>query len=236
MEWFVQNYLSNTEGVMNVLDVGSYDVNGGYKHFFTDKKFQYTGLDIAAGPNVDIVPQCPYLWKEIESESFDVVISGQAFEHIEFPWLTISEIARVLKKNGLLCIIVPRLSARHRYPVDTYRYDTDGIIALARYAGLTALHASMNLGPKGCIHEFYSNEGDTMLIAKKPSSWMVGGYGCIDIESYVCIPSDLGELATGFIDYKSQNFNVIIRLLAYIKKRRIRFAKSVRKRLKYFRI
>ncbi|MEM1725222.1 MAG: methyltransferase domain-containing protein, partial [Thermoplasmata archaeon] len=38
----------------------------------------------------------PYNWIEIEDSSVDVVISGQAFEHIEYPWLTIKEIYRVL--------------------------------------------------------------------------------------------------------------------------------------------
>jgi hypothetical protein len=36
------------------------------------------------------------------------VVSGQAFEHIEFIWLTILEIARVLKTNGLAVIIARR--------------------------------------------------------------------------------------------------------------------------------
>lgn len=30
----------------------------------------------------------PYDWQEIETDSFDLVISGQAFEHIEFFWIT----------------------------------------------------------------------------------------------------------------------------------------------------
>ena len=226
MEWFVHNFLAERQGPMKVLDVGSYDVNGSYKHLFNGQQYQYTGLDMVAGQNVDIVPQCPYIWEEIEKESFDVVISGQVFEHVEFPWITISEIARVLKNNGLLCIIVPRLQGRHRYPVDTYRYDVDGVIALARYAGLKPLHASMNQGPKGCPPEWYSESGDTMLIACKPSTWI----GCMDIESvksYICFPSDLDELSIGFFDYKSS-------FPAYVEKRIIIFARSIRRRLEYF--
>ncbi len=44
----------------------------------------YTGLDMAAGNNVDIVLRTPYVWHEVASGSADVVISGQAFEHIPY--------------------------------------------------------------------------------------------------------------------------------------------------------
>ena len=30
-----------------------------------------------AGPNVDIVPEETYKWKEIENDTYDVVISGK---------------------------------------------------------------------------------------------------------------------------------------------------------------
>lgn len=36
------------------------------------------------GPNVDLVPKDIYYWEEITDESFDLVISGQVFEHIEY--------------------------------------------------------------------------------------------------------------------------------------------------------
>ena len=55
MEWFIKTHL-NEEKDYEILDVGSYDVNGSYKQFFKDTKFRYTGLDMEHGPNVDIVP------------------------------------------------------------------------------------------------------------------------------------------------------------------------------------
>lgn len=99
MEWFVNHYIGEGNGA-KVLDVGSYDVNGTYKELFEGKSVKYFGLDIAEGPNVDIVMETPYSWNNIEDESFDYIISGQAFEHIEFPWLTIKEIYKKLKPGG----------------------------------------------------------------------------------------------------------------------------------------
>jgi len=54
MKWFVENFAPpSLNGVASVLDVGSYDVNGCYKNLFTDVGYNYTGLDMAKGPNVD---------------------------------------------------------------------------------------------------------------------------------------------------------------------------------------
>lgn len=204
MMWFRDTYLTGTYSAkkVRVLDVGSYDVNGTYKGLFSDYKFSYVGLDMAKGPNVDICPQNSYVWHEIKTESFDVVISGQAFEHIEFFWLTMAEIARVVKKNGIICIIAPRGFNRHRYPVDCYRFDADGLVALARYTGLKPIHASTNLAPPGAPPEWYSaNASDSLLVATKPSNWT----GIIDITKYTCIPADLESLATCMLSQDKQN-------------------------------
>jgi hypothetical protein len=60
MQWFVDNYASKiTKDKVRVLDVGSYDVNGSYRHLFDKSKYHYTGLDMEEGPNVDIVLNNP---------------------------------------------------------------------------------------------------------------------------------------------------------------------------------
>ena len=83
MQWFEQNFAANIKKPnISVLDVGSYDVNGTYKPIFNNVKYNYTGLDMEAGPNVDIVLETPYNWESIPNDSYDIVISGQAFEHI----------------------------------------------------------------------------------------------------------------------------------------------------------
>lgn len=195
MQYFVENYLTS-EKPISILDVGSYDVNGSYKQFFNAPHFTYTGLDIEQGPNVDIVTKYPYQWREIKDNSFDVIISGQALEHTEFFWITVAEMVRVLRPEGLICIIVPRDFVRHRYPVDCYRFDTDGMIAIARYCNLVPLHASTNLAPKGASWYWYSvDETDSMLIAKKPADWN----GMLALSAYTFQAPDIEQLATGFV-------------------------------------
>ena len=190
MQWFVEQYLSKSSNdkKIKVLDVGSYDVNGSYKHLFPGDKYDYKGLDMERGPNVDIFIENPYKWKNLETDSFDVVISGQAFEHIEFFWITMSEMARVLKKGGLICIIAPNGFEEHRYPVDCYRFFTDGMVSLARYVCLEPLHAHTNLAPKTSDRDWYSDSfADSILIAKKKYS---GKTQYVNLETYKCIPAD----------------------------------------------
>lgn len=163
MKWFRDNFLKEN---CSILDVGSMDINGSYYDLF--KEFNYVGLDIKDGKNVDIVVKDPYKWEEIKSGTFDVVISGQAFEHIEYFWITIKEMVRVLKPGGLLCIIAPRGFKEHRHPVDCWRFLEDGMIALAKYAKLQVIHCSTNKAPSIRDYEWFNERNaDTMLIARK---------------------------------------------------------------------
>lgn len=170
MGWFVENYIPNDKEV-KVLDIGSQDVNGSYRQLFAGTKATYTGLDMCTGKNVDIVPKDPYNWEEIVDESFDFIISGNAFEHIEFPWLTIKEIEKKLKPKGFTCIIAPFALVEHRYPTDCYRYFSDGFIALAKWANLKVVESTVGGIPKGTTDPKWldkdQNYDDTMLIAMK---------------------------------------------------------------------
>jgi SAM-dependent methyltransferase len=157
---------------------------------------------MVAGPNVDIAVKSSYKWNEINDNYCDAVISGQAFEHIEFPWVTISEITRIVKPGGLICIIAPNGLGLHRYPVDCWRYYSDGMIALAKYVGMEVLHISTNQAPKNASLEWYGRWQDCMLIAKKPLQKIPA----LDIESYKCIPSELEKLNSGFISIEGQDY------------------------------
>lgn len=134
MKSFVETYVEGGAG-KRVLDVGSFNVNGCYKELFSNTGMDYIGLDIEKGSNVDVVMDDSYHWNSLEDESFDYIISGQAFEHIEYPWLTMREIYKKLKIDGIVCIIAPNGLSEHRFPVDCYRYYSDGMSALAKWGG-----------------------------------------------------------------------------------------------------
>ncbi len=173
MKNFVNQYLCFSDGKERyVLDVGSCDVNGTYKTLFPAEQWRYIGVDLEEGPNVDVIIKTPYNWSNIRSNSFDVVISGQTFEHIEYIWITISEIHRVLKIGGYGCIIAPSGGPEHKYPKDCWRIYPDGFVALAQYAGLDVIKVETDWQEKfsnGSINEWK----DGVLIFRKSKKDML---------------------------------------------------------------
>ncbi|MHB8773171.1 MAG: methyltransferase domain-containing protein [Syntrophales bacterium] len=167
---FKKTYLESRKGEpLLILDLGSLDVNGSYRELFAIGPWEYRGIDMAAGKNVDIVLRDPYDWREIRSGSADVVISGQAFEHIEFFWVTILEIARVLTPGGVCCLIAPSGGPEHRYPVDCWRFYPDGFAALARFASLEVAELRSHRQATGYTDG--SDEWrDTVMVCRKPVS------------------------------------------------------------------
>ena len=162
MNWFKNTYL-NSKDTLEILDVGSLDTSGNnynYKSIFNNPNWTYTGLDFEEGKNVDIVVDDIYNWFDVSDNSYDVVVCGQLFEHLEFFWLTMAEIERVLRPGGFCCIIAPSGGPKHG-AADTYCYSfyEDGMRALAKYVNFEILHVSTNDDAKPWC--------DSCLVAKK---------------------------------------------------------------------
>jgi SAM-dependent methyltransferase len=168
MRSFKEKYLQDRQSEkLNIFDLGSQNIGGSYRSLFDSPQWAYFGVDLEDGENVDIVLRNAYKWDEIQSNSVDVLISGQTLEHIEYFWLTILEIARVLKPDGICCLIAPSSGYEHRYPVDCWRFYPDGMTALANFAKLKVLESRTQWQD-----EDYADGSnvwhDSMLIATKP--------------------------------------------------------------------
>jgi SAM-dependent methyltransferase len=144
---------------LEVIDIGSQDMNGSYRPLFTRPSWSYRGIDMAAGPNVDIVMPDPYQLP-LASQSVDVVISGQALEHIEYFWITFLDMVRVLKRGGKMFLIAPSRGPEHRYPVDCWRFYPDGFRALARFGRVNLVEVSTDWEPDAA--EDSAEWGDTV--------------------------------------------------------------------------
>lgn len=82
-----------------ILDVWSMDINWNNKHLFSG--WEYTGLDIWVGPNVDIV--CPV--HELDHPGqYDVVISTEMLEHDKHYKDSIRNMIKLLKPGGLFIV------------------------------------------------------------------------------------------------------------------------------------
>jgi SAM-dependent methyltransferase len=131
MDSLLRKHLSGASGT--VVDFGSYDVNGTYRPLFGNA-WKYLGADIEAGKNVDIVMR-PYE-APLESDSIDLVVSGQAIEHCSNPFKFVKEMARVLKSGCQIILIAPWRWCVHRYPIDCWRFLPDGMACLFDEAGI----------------------------------------------------------------------------------------------------
>lgn len=136
MRALISRYYPNAEAARKtVLDIGACSLNGAYRRLFEPQQWGYTGLDVSAGPNVDVVAEDPYRWP-LKNSSFDLAVSGQVLEHAEFFWLSLLEIRRILKPGGHLFLIVPSRGPQHRHPVDCWRFYPDSFAAMAKWTGM----------------------------------------------------------------------------------------------------
>lgn len=100
----------------------------------------YISVDLEAGEGVDVILTDPYN-SPFESNSIDIIVTGQMFEHCEFFWLTIQDMARIIKPGGYILAITPSTGPVHRYPVDCWRFYPDAYAALSKWAKLELIDA-----------------------------------------------------------------------------------------------
>jgi SAM-dependent methyltransferase len=81
-----------------VLEIGSLDINGSVRSYFT--QCDYIGLDIGPGPGVDVV--CQGQEYDAPNDSFDVTVCCEVMEHNPFWQDTLRNMIRLLKPGGLL--------------------------------------------------------------------------------------------------------------------------------------
>lgn len=126
---------------VTVLDVGSYDVNGSLRSV-APSRLRYVGVDLVAGPGVDMVLQDPHKLP-FEDNSFDMVVSTSCFEHDNMFWLTFLECMRVLKRGGFFYISAPSNGWYHPYPKDNWRFYPDSGLALQEWSVKNNLPATL---------------------------------------------------------------------------------------------
>jgi ubiquinone/menaquinone biosynthesis C-methylase UbiE len=121
------------------LDVGSYDVNGTLRSL-SPAHVKYVGMDLEAGPGVDLVLQDPHKFP-FEDNQFDLIVSSSCFEHDNMFWVTFLECVRVLKPGGFLYVNAPSNGCYHAYPQDNWRFYPDSGKALEAWAHKNAIQA-----------------------------------------------------------------------------------------------
>ena len=85
-----------------VLEIGSYDVNGSIRSLFKEVK-EYIGIDLCAGPGVDLVANAHDL-KNLNLGKFEVIISCETLEHDPNWRLTVKNLVESLSDDGMLIV------------------------------------------------------------------------------------------------------------------------------------
>jgi len=82
-----------------VIEIGSYDVNGGVRRIF-DGAAEYVGVDLKTGPGVDVVSFGHNV--TLPDASFDAAVSGECFEHDPHWRDTFANMIRMTRPGGLV--------------------------------------------------------------------------------------------------------------------------------------
>ena len=111
----------------NILEVGSYDVNGSVRPLaMRHNPRSYIGTDMREGPGVDEVVDACKLDVRFGAERFDVVICAEMLEHAE-DWRSVVENMKSVLKEGGLLLLTTRSKGYplHDFPSDHWRFEVD---------------------------------------------------------------------------------------------------------------
>lgn len=150
---------------LDVLEVGSYDVNGSVRPLFEAYgPATYTGVDQAAGPGVDKVVSCYDLTYTFGPAAFDVVVSTEMLEHVTDWREACGELVEVVAETGLLMLTTRSVGfPYHAHPNDWWRYSVHGIAEMLREAGMVDFTVSPDPDPRS---------PGVFAVARKPKGWL----------------------------------------------------------------
>ncbi len=122
-----------------ILDLGS-GINKRASHIIN--------LDIEKMQNVDVVGDGHFL--PFKDNTFSAVILEAVLEHVRCPDKVISEVKRVLKPGGWICVAVPFIQGYHASPGDYQRYTIYGLESLL--SDFVKTESGFCVGPTSALH------------------------------------------------------------------------------------
>ncbi len=92
---------------------------------------RYTGVDLEAGPGVDVVVDLAKPFDEVDAKlegaRFGTIFCLSVLEHCRRPFVMADNLTRLLEPGGRLCISVPFAWKFHGYPSDYWRFTHEGV-------------------------------------------------------------------------------------------------------------
>lgn len=131
---------------LDVVEIGSYDVNGSVRELFGNAP-HYLGVDMRPGPGVDRVANVEDLVALVDAVGarWPVVVSTEMLEHTPRPWVAVGNMAALLSPGGYLVLTTrgPGFGL-HEHPGDFYRFTPPAIAVLL---------ADLGLGVRECVED-----------------------------------------------------------------------------------
>ncbi|MGB8422163.1 class I SAM-dependent methyltransferase [Paraburkholderia sp.] len=137
-----QTLLQQSKPGDRVLEIGSRARSGNTYRFLVHPEVEYVGMDIAEGPNVDVVGDAHHLSRHVTGQ-FDTIFSISVFEHLLMPWMVALEMNKVLKVGGTAYIQSHPSFPLHDEPWDFWRFSKDA------WEGLFNAHTGFEIIGKG---------------------------------------------------------------------------------------
>lgn len=111
----------------------------------------FTGLDIEAGENVDVVADIcgdfAALDAALGGRRYGFAICSHVLEHTRRPWVAAENITRLVRPGGHCFIAVPWVQAYHGFPSDYWRISFHGLVEL--FPGLEPVEMYYSAGGTG---------------------------------------------------------------------------------------
>lgn len=127
---FLSRFHSQLDGP--VLEVGSRDYGStqNLRPLFLGKG-EYIGVDLAAGPGVDLVldltSDFALIDQVLAGKRFGTILCLSVLEHCAQPFRMAENLTRLLVPGGAICISAPFAWKYHDYPSDYWRFTHEGI-------------------------------------------------------------------------------------------------------------
>lgn len=148
---FVEDVAEHLPVAGPVLEIGARPATGQEAESDLRSLFEghdYLGLDIQAGPNVDLIGDIHRLG--IPDESIGVVVCVEVLEHVHDPLRAVREIHRVLHPGGIGVFTSVMFMPVHAHPWDFWRFTPEGFaLVLEPFETSVAFGYGMDLLPEG---------------------------------------------------------------------------------------
>lgn len=94
---------------------------------------RYVGVDVSAGPAVDVVARAENL--PFPDETFDCVLCTQVLQYVDDPMEAAAEMRRVMRPGAILFLSTHGVSFVDRHASDQWRWTHNGLQSLVKRAG-----------------------------------------------------------------------------------------------------